>query len=125
MGDSPITRKTRFGAIEAPSIVGRGSAWLPMGCAETFVLRLPDNYHQAARDALAHRPRSAGGCRRSLAVVPLIGDKRYYGEAPMRLRGDCRPICGNSDAKPDLRPAGPPSKVLCFPGPRFELLSVA
>ena len=24
--------------------------------------------------------------RRSLTVVPLIGDKRYYGEAPVRLR---------------------------------------
>jgi hypothetical protein len=24
--------------------------------------------------------------RRSLAVVPLIRDKRYYGEAPARLR---------------------------------------
>jgi hypothetical protein len=66
-----------------------------MRCAETFVMRLPDNYHQAARDALAHRPRSACGPRRSLAVVPLIGDKRYYGETPMRLRRDCRPIGGN------------------------------
>jgi hypothetical protein len=66
----------RFGAIEAPSIVGHGSTWFPMGCAETFVMRRPDNYHQAARDALAHRPRTAGGSRRSLAVAPLIGDQR-------------------------------------------------
>jgi hypothetical protein len=27
-----------------------------MRCAETFVMRLPDNYHQAAGSALAHRP---------------------------------------------------------------------
>src|ERR1017187_7753228 len=66
-----------------------------MGCAETFVLRLPDDHDQAAHDALAHRPRTAGGSRRSLAVVPLIGDKRYYGETPVRLRRDCRPIRGN------------------------------
>jgi hypothetical protein len=48
-----------------------------MGCAETSALRLPDNYHQAARDALAHRPRTACGSRRSLAVVPLNADQRY------------------------------------------------
>ena len=57
-----------------------------MGCAETFVMRLPDDYNQAARDALAHRPRTACGPRRSLAVAPLIGDQRCYGEAPMGLR---------------------------------------
>src|ERR1017187_573019 len=66
-----------------------------MGCAETLVMRLPDNCNQAARDALAHRPRTACGSRRSLAVVPLIGDKRYYGDTPMRLRRDCLPIRGN------------------------------
>src|ERR1035441_7344144 len=66
-----------------------------MGCAETFVLRLPDSSNEAAHDALAHRPRTACGSRRSLAVVPLIGDKRYYGETPMRLRRDCRPIRRN------------------------------
>jgi hypothetical protein len=27
------------------------------------------------------------GTRRSLPVVPLIGDQRYYGEAPVRLPG--------------------------------------
>src|ERR1022692_4440146 len=66
-----------------------------MGCAETLVMRLPDNCNQAARDALAHRPRTACGSRRRLAVVPLIGDKRYYGDTPMRLRRGCRPIRGN------------------------------
>src|ERR1035441_1948463 len=66
-----------------------------MGCAEIFVMRRPDHYHQTARDALAHRTRIACGSHRSLAVVPLIGDKRYYGETPMRLRRDCRPISGN------------------------------
>ena len=41
--------------------------WVPMGCAETFMMRLPDDFHQAARDVLAHRPRAACGSRRSLA----------------------------------------------------------
>jgi hypothetical protein len=72
----------RFGAIQAPSIVGHGSAWVPMGCAETFVLRLPDNYDQAARDGLAHRPVTARGSRRSLAVVPLIGDRGTTASLP-------------------------------------------
>src|ERR1035441_6644368 len=54
------------------SIVGHGSTCVPMGCAETLVMRLPGNHDQAARDALAHRPRSACGSRRSLAVVPSI-----------------------------------------------------
>jgi hypothetical protein len=57
----------RFGAIAAPRTVGHGSASLPMGCAETLVMRLPDDYHQAARDTLAHRPRSACGPRRIFA----------------------------------------------------------
>jgi len=30
---------------------------------------LPDDCHQAARDAFAHRPRTACGPRRSLAVT--------------------------------------------------------
>jgi hypothetical protein len=72
-----------------------GSTWVPMGCAETSVMPLPHNYNQAARDALAHRPLTACGSRRSLAVAPLIGDQRCYGETPMRLRRDCRPISGN------------------------------
>ena len=84
----------RFGAIEAPSIVDHGSAWVPMGSAVTFVMRLPDNYHQATREALAHRPHTACGSRRSLAVVPLLGDQRYYGETPRSLRRDCRPSRG-------------------------------
>jgi len=33
--------------------------------------------------------------RRSLAVAPLIGDKRCYGEAPARLRGGYGPVSGN------------------------------
>jgi hypothetical protein len=48
-------------------IVPSASAWLPMGCAETLVMRLPDDHHQTARDPLAHRPWSAGGPRRTLA----------------------------------------------------------
>src|ERR1017187_10213956 len=66
-----------------------------MGYAQTFARLLSDNYSRGAREVLAHRPRSACGSRRSVAVVPLIGDKRYYGETPMRLRGDCRPMSGN------------------------------
>ena len=65
-----------------------------MGCSQTSVMRLPDNSNQAARAALAHRPRAACGSRRSLAVVPLIGYQRYYGETPLRRRRDCRPIRG-------------------------------
>src|ERR1035441_5287213 len=70
--DTDLDPQQRFGAIKAPSIVGHGSAWVPMGCAEPFVMRLPDNYNQAACDALAHRPRNACGYHRSLAVVPSI-----------------------------------------------------
>src|ERR1035437_4864604 len=56
-----------------------------MGYAETFVMRRPDFYHQAARDALAHRPCTAGGSRRSLAVVPSI----WIEGTRARLPGDC------------------------------------
>ncbi len=82
-------------AIEVPRIVSSASAWLPMGCAETSVVRLPDDYHQADRDAFALRPLTACEPRRSLAVSPLIGNQRCYGEAPRRLRRDSRPISGN------------------------------
>jgi hypothetical protein len=40
-----------------------------MGCPETSVMRLPDNHNQAARDALGHRPHTACGTRRSLAIA--------------------------------------------------------
>jgi len=110
MGASPDTSSER--ALSEPGVgvwtpsndlaqsrrrasVGHGSAWVPMGCAQTFVMRLPDDYHQATHDALAHRPRSACGSRRSLAVAPLIGNQRCYGETPMSLRRDCRPIRRN------------------------------
>src|ERR1035438_8177406 len=33
--------------------------------------------------------------RRNLAVVPLIGDKRYYGEVPARPGGGYGPVSGN------------------------------
>ena len=59
----------RFGTIEEPSIVCHGSAWAPMRCAQTSVIRRSDNYRLAARDALAPRPRTARGPRRSLAGV--------------------------------------------------------
>jgi hypothetical protein len=38
------------------------------------------------RVSLPHRWLTAGEYRRSLPVVPLIGDQRYYGETPARLR---------------------------------------
>jgi len=40
---------------------------------------IPPNLHQTVLRAAPEPPRS-------LAVVPLIGDKRYYGETPMRVR---------------------------------------
>src|ERR1039458_4348069 len=54
-----------------------------MGCVETFVMRLPNDYNQAARDALAHRPRNACGSHRSLAVIPPLAN----GGTTARLRG--------------------------------------
>ena len=56
----------RFGAIQAPGIVGHESTWMPMGSAQTCVMRLPEDYNQVARDALAHRPITARGSRRRL-----------------------------------------------------------
>ena len=48
--------------------------------------------------SLYHHRRTACGSRRSLAVVPLIGDQRYYGETPMRLRRDClKAVVGAGD----------------------------
>jgi len=91
----PLDLQQRFGAIEAPGIVGSASSWLPMGCAPTLVTMLPDNYHQGAHDAPANPSAAACGPHRSLPVVPLIADKRYYGETPAGLRRDCRPVSGN------------------------------
>src|ERR1035438_6030462 len=42
-------------------------------------LIIPPKLHQTI-------PRASPEPRRSLPVVPLIGDQRYYGEAPGRLR---------------------------------------
>ena len=74
-----------------PVSEGAASAWVPTGCAQTFVLRLPGNYHQATRDALAHRSGTACGSRRSLAVAPLIGDQRCYGETCRETPGGLAP----------------------------------
>jgi hypothetical protein len=76
-----------------------------MGCAETFVMRLPDCYHQAARDALARRSRSACGSRRSLAgdspeTRRSTSDRgsevlrRVSGESPAELRPYLREWAG-------------------------------
>src|ERR1039457_6410983 len=49
--------------------------------------------------------RPSRGPHRSLPVVPLIADKRYYGEAPVRLRryeravGDAVPPCTQSPSR--------------------------
>ena len=78
--------KQRFAAIEAPSIVGSASPYLPMGCAKTLATMVLDNYHHGAHDALADPSAIACGPRRSLPVAPLIADKRCYGEAPVWFR---------------------------------------
>jgi hypothetical protein len=83
-------------------IARRGSTWLPMGCAEPSLMRLPENKDQTARDRLARRLWSAGGPRRNLAVASPDAPRstsdwrsevlwRGYGEGPARLRWDCRP----------------------------------
>src|SRR5208283_1650644 len=66
-----------------------------MGCARTFVTVLPDNYHEGAHDTLAGPSATACGPHRRLPVVPLIADKRCYGEPPGGLRRDRRPVSGN------------------------------
>src|ERR1035441_10607873 len=43
---------------------------------------------------------TARGPHRSLPVVPLIPDKRYYGEAPGGLRRGCRPASEKAEATP-------------------------
>ena len=66
-----------------------------MGCAEASVTMLPDKHHQGARNALADPSVTSCGPHRSLPVAPLIAYQRCYGEAPGRLRRDCRPVSGN------------------------------
>jgi hypothetical protein len=40
--------------LTSPSLsVGSANAWLPMGCAETFAMLLPDNHNEGPRDTLA------------------------------------------------------------------------
>ena len=50
-------------------------------------------------------PRSTPEPPRSLAVVPLIGDKRYYGEAPVGLAGGLREglVRGRRNWGPEVR----------------------
>jgi len=68
---------------------------LPMQLSLQQCAPIRDTFLLHNQKCLYHHPRTACGSRRSLAVVPLIGDQRYYGETPMRLRRDCRPIRGN------------------------------
>jgi hypothetical protein len=72
-------------------MVGSASAWLPMGCAETLVRRLPDNRNQVALDTLAHRPGARAGLardspetRRSTSDPRSEVLRRGYGEDPAR-----------------------------------------
>jgi hypothetical protein len=41
--------------------------------------------------------------RRNLPVVSLIGNKRYYGEVPARLRGGYGPVSGNPPQNSAIR----------------------
>ena len=62
------------------------STWVPMGCPETLVMRLPDNHNQAARDALGHRPHTACGSHETMEGVPPYPRERAgrmaVGEGP-------------------------------------------
>jgi len=60
---------------QAQSIVGSASAWLPMGCAQTFVMMLSHNQNQGAHDALAQPFPTACGPPRSLPVVPSLANE--------------------------------------------------
>jgi hypothetical protein len=78
------------------------SAWLPVRCAEILVMVLPDDSRQGTRDALAQPSPTASEPPRSLTVVALIRNKRYYGETMATLRWDC----GGNDADAGLGQEG-------------------
>ena len=65
---SPLDRFPRLGDLSRPSLT-------------------PQTVEPSGPPFLQSCTRPSRGPHRSLAVVPLIGDKRYYGEAPVRLRG--------------------------------------
>ncbi len=64
-----MDRQQPFGAIQAEGIAGYASAWLPMGCNQMLALWLPGDSHEAARDAIAHNPRTTCGSRRTFTGV--------------------------------------------------------
>ena len=78
-----------------------------MGCAESSVMRLPNNYNQAARSTLAHHSRSTCGpgrrfaghspdTRRSTSDRVSEVLRRVSGEATARLRRDWRSVSRNA-----------------------------
>jgi hypothetical protein len=65
-----------------------------MGYAKTVARTLPDAEPHGLRDALAPPGPAARGSPRSLTVVPLIPDQRYYGETPGNVPAYAREWAG-------------------------------
>ena len=65
--------------VAAFSVDTSDSGWLPKKASLS-----PHTHRQSPRQF----PLTGRQPHRSLAVVPLIADQRYYGEAPVKLRGE-------------------------------------
>ena len=100
----------RLRAVRTQGIGGSATAWQSMGCAETVALTLPGDQSHAIHPALPQPSPAARGPRRSLAVVSLIADKRYYGETPGRL-----PTCPRRWAERAAAGEGPAARVFGEP----------
>ena len=93
----------RRGCHTAGEMGSRGGIAARYGRSFSTAGRFHDTQEVAAPShGLSSISQTGAGCpgesrehRRYFVVVPLIGDKRCYGEAPMSLRRDCRPIRGN------------------------------
>jgi hypothetical protein len=85
--------------LSAPKNPRRNGLFHPQSSTRTLALYSPPAPRRPIRTQLGTPNRRASGPRflppctrptrgtpRSLPVVPLIGDKRYYGEAPMCIR---------------------------------------
>jgi len=75
----------RLRPVRTQGVGGSATAWQSMGCAETVALTLRGDESRATHHALAQPFPAARGPRRSLTVVPLAPDQRYYGETTGRL----------------------------------------